>query len=262
MTRLHRPARLTALAVLLGVLAGCRGSADRADLPGIRHDYRIEYTPRRIQLLRSYAKAHYGPYYRATTGSPEMPSIEIDPKVIVVHYTVIKTLAATVRAFMPETLRGRPALDGAGAANVGVQYIVDRDGTIHQTMPDNYFARHCIGLNHCAIGIENVASADLPAGAAKEGDAGSGALTLAQLRANIRLVRHLKRKYPALRVLIGHHEYRDLEQPTHPAHDLFFESDPDYRTKKSDPGPRFMAALREGVADLLLSEHGGQLFGR
>jgi hypothetical protein len=132
------------------------------DSPKIVHSYKIEYTPKRIQLLKEYAESHYSEYYKRTTGSPEWPGVEIDPKVIVeidpkvivVHYTAIPTLEATMRVFAPDSLQGRPYITKSGKANVGVQFLIDQDGTIYQPIPDNYFARHCIGLNHCAIGFE------------------------------------------------------------------------------------------------------------
>ena len=47
-------------------------------------------------------------------------------------------------------------------------------------------ARHVIGLNHCAIGIENVGGTiDTP-------------LTKKQLKANIKLVNYLKQQYPKI----------------------------------------------------------------
>jgi beta-N-acetylhexosaminidase len=101
-------------------------------------------------------------------------------------------------------------------------------------MPETWMARHCIGLNYSAIGVENVG-----------GGKGVENLTDAQIEANIRLVRHLVRRYPTIRYLIGHMEYRRFE-----GHPLWLELDEDYRTEKIDPGDRFMTAVREGVAEL------------
>ena len=56
---------------------------------------------------------------------------------------------------------------------------------------------------------------------------------------------YLAEKYPTIEYLVGHHEYRLFED-----HPLWAEKDPSYRTEKSDPGERFMSAVREGVADL------------
>lgn len=78
-----------------------------APAPGINHSYKIEYTPYRIQLLKEYAEAHYSEYYLKTNGTPEWPGIEIDPKVIVLHYTAVPTLEKTIEVFAPDTLSGR-----------------------------------------------------------------------------------------------------------------------------------------------------------
>lgn len=95
--------------------------------------------------------------------------------------------------------------------------------------------RHCIGLNHVAIGIENV------------GDGERWPLTQAQQNANAFLVRYLAKKYPVTH-LIGHHEYRRME-----SHPYFSEADPKYRTIKIDPGQKFVRAVRHLVSDLALS---------
>ena len=97
-------------------------------------------------------------------------------------------------------------------------------------------ARHVIGLNYTAIGIENV-------GGAHDVDD----LTDGQLKANEYIVRYLKQKYPSIEYLIGHYEYTLFEH-----HPLWKESDSTYRTQKTDPGVRFMTLLRERVSDLKL----------
>jgi hypothetical protein len=58
-------------------------------------------------------------------------------------------------------------------------------------------------------------------------------------------VRYLVNTYPTIRYLIGHMEYRRFE-----GHPLWLELDDGYRTEKTDPGDRFMKAVRKGVADL------------
>jgi len=98
-------------------------------------------------------------------------------------------------------------------------------------------ARHVIGLNYSAIGVENVGGE-----ANKKED-----LTPAQVAANIRLVKYLKMKYPDISYLIGHYEYKKMQ--TNP---LWLEKDASYRTTKADPGKKFMQAVRKGVASLHL----------
>ena len=179
-------------------------------------DKPIRFGPQRIVLTQQYIERHYG---------IEADTIEIHPRMIVVHYTAIATLDASWRAFYPETLPGtRADIARASALNVSAHYLVDRDGTIYRLMHDHWMARHVIGLNYYAIGIENVGNDDL---------------TPAQLEADRRLICYLLRKYPAIRYLIGHYEYRHFEGSP-----LWLEKDPGYRTLKHAPGRSFMAKLR------------------
>ena len=163
--------------------------------------------------------------------------INIDPKMIVVHYTVVPTLEGTIRVFQSPTLSSRrTAIKGASQLNVSSQFVVDRDGSIYQILPEETtFGRHVIGLNYCAFGIENV------------GDAKDNPLTEAQLRANVALIKYLKNKYQDIEYLIGHQEYNLFR-----GHELWKETDPGYRTEKSDPGIAFMKQIREKVKSLKL----------
>ena len=68
----------------------------------------------------------------------------------------------------------------------------------------------------------------------------------AQLDANEKLIRYLKRKY-AIEYVIGHHEYQRFQKT-----ELWKETDPNYRTVKSDPGDAFMNRLRKNLTDLNL----------
>ena len=161
----------------------------------------------------------------------EEPTIE--PKMVVLHWTAIPTLERSFEAFKNPVLPGaRTAISGAGSLNVSTQFLVDRDGQIYRLMPETLMGRHVIGLNHTAIGVENV-------GGTKETP-----LTEEQLEANIWLVRYLKSKYN-IEYVIGHHEYTNFE-----GHDLWLEKDAGYRTQKSDPGDDFMEKVRTATQDL------------
>lgn len=187
-------------------------------------DRPIVFDETREALSLAYMKDRYG---------LEKARPTIEPRMVVVHYTVIPTLEGTFRAFNPSRLPGhREAIKRAGALNVSSHFVVDRDGTIYRLLPDTLFARHVIGLNHCAIGIENIGDGkDLP-------------LTDAQLAANAKIVRYLAKTYE-IDYLIGHHEYQAFE-----GHELWLEKDEGYRTRKSDPGPEFMQRLRAKVRGL------------
>jgi len=190
------------------------------------HDRPISFSADRENGTLQYIADHYGE-------SPE--DISIVPRIIVLHWTAIDGFEETFATFDLEVLGGsRPGLGGAGDVNVSIQFVVDRDGAVYRLMPETRMARHCIGLNYSAIGVENVG-----------GGKGIDNLTDEQIAANIRLVRYLVRKYPTIRYLIGHMEYRKFE-----GHPLWLELDESYRTEKIDPGDRFMTAVRNAVADL------------
>jgi N-acetyl-anhydromuramyl-L-alanine amidase AmpD len=187
-------------------------------------DKPITWNAEREQLSLQYLKDRHG---------LEKATASIEPQMVVVHWTAIDNIEVTFDVFNPPTLGGRADLTGASNLNVSSQFLIDRDGTIFRLLPDTTFARHVIGLNYLAIGIENIGSDDMP-------------LTKAQLTANEKLIRHLKRKYP-IDYVIGHHEYQNFQTTN-----LWKENDPNYRTVKTDPGDKFMNQLRKKLSDLNL----------
>ncbi|WP_313267685.1 peptidoglycan recognition family protein [Sphingobacterium sp.] len=185
----------------------------------------ITWDKDRIQLSLDYLKNRHG----LTQSTPV-----IYPKMVVVHWTANNSVKATFNTFNPTRLPGRPELTKASALNVSSQFVIDRDGTIYQFLPDSIFARHTIGLNYCAIGIENIGSRQHP-------------LTDAQLKANEELIRYLGKKYP-IEFVLGHHEYQRFKKTS-----WWKETDPNYITGKDDPGDKFMNELRKRLADLKLN---------
>jgi N-acetyl-anhydromuramyl-L-alanine amidase AmpD len=149
---------------------------------------------------------------------------------IVLHWTAIPTFEGSYDAFYNEKIPSwREVVSMASGLNVSSHFLVDQDGTIYSLMPETIMGRHVIGLNHCAIGVENVGGTkDTP-------------LTKAQLKSNIWLVKYLAKKYN-IEYVIGHHEYTLFEN-----HELWLEKDEDYRTKKTDPGDAFMAKVRKAT---------------
>lgn len=208
--------RYLLVVTLFSLLFGCSG--DRIiDRP-------VSFDQERIDLTLEYLDKRYG--LRQTEPT-------INPKIVVVHYTVIPTLEKSFAAFEKAKLPDwRPEIIDASALNVSSQFMVDLDGAIYRLMPETRMARHVIGLNHCAIGIENV-------GGTKEVP-----LTDAQLEANIWLAKYLKKKYD-IQYLIGHSEYTNFE-----GHELWLEVDDGYRTEKSDPGDKFLADIRSATKGL------------
>jgi N-acetyl-anhydromuramyl-L-alanine amidase AmpD len=214
-------ARRPASALLFATLVSACASGPRiVDRP-------VPFGERRQAMTREYIAQRYG---------LEVNDITIVPRIVVLHWTASDDLEGSYRTFVPDTAVGRPDLMGASPVNVAIQFLVGQDGTIYRLMPETWMARHVIGLNYEAIGVENVG-----------GQRGVDNLTDAQIEANARLVRYLARRYPTIEYLIGHHEYRHFEN-----HPLWRERDASYRTRKSDPGERFMSAVREKVAGLKL----------
>ena len=156
-------------------------------------DKPIDFGKERISMTKSYIKQHYG---------KRVKNIKITPKIIVLHWTAEMSFNKSFKRLQPQKLlTDRKDIAKASALNVSAQFLVARDGTIYRLMPENWMARHVIGLNYSSIGVENVGGKGN-----KKDD-----LTLAQRKSNIALIKYLKAKYPSIEYLIGHHEYRQME---------------------------------------------------
>jgi hypothetical protein len=199
------------------------GDAPRAAIV----DAPMAWSAEREQLTLEYRRAH---------SDASATDLAIEPRAIVLHFTGGSSAAST-RAYFDNTKieASRKALARGGAVNVSAHFVVDRDGTIYRLQPETRFARHCIGLNHLAIGIENV------------GDGAKYPLTDAQVAADAALVRELASRFPITH-LLGHHEVMSFRE-----HPDYVELDASYKNDKDDPGERFMASVRERVADLGLA---------
>ena len=171
----------------------------------------ITWTENRDRLVEEYTLRHYGQIYH-----------QIVPRAVVVHWTAMGTLESN-RNFFDGEYRDD------GTLNVASQFLVGRDGTVWRLMPETNFARHVIGYNHCAIGIENVG-----------GYNNREDLTEAQLEANVRLIKYLHEKYPTIKYVFGHYQ-----QVAARMSGLYVEKVAGYYSIKSDPGPTFMRGLRE-----------------
>lgn len=228
-------------ALLIALASACAGNLERAARAGRRaaavdcaEGAGLAVVPlplpqgwRRSRLTLEYVRERYDPRAR---------SRRFVPRMIVLHWTELPDLAALWRAFRPARLPvSRPELQRAGRVNVASHFVVDRDGAVYRLLPETAIARHAIGLNRAAIGIENVGGSTAP-------------LTECQVRANAKLVADLAARHPTIRYLIGHHEYGRFR-----ATPLWEEQDPTYFTAKVDPGDEFMAAVRTRIAPLELA---------
>lgn len=186
----------------------------------IIHQKPIQFNKERIALTKQYQREHYG----------ISNSFKIEPKMIVLHWTMIGSFELTHKIFNPPALpQNSPRrVEIPGNLNVSSHFIVDRDGSIYQLMPELWMARHVIGLNHNAIGIENIGGVD-----------GKDDLTKEQTQANAFLVCYLMKKYPDIKYVIGHNEYLQFQNT-----ELWLEKDPNYHTDKTDPGPSFVSRVK------------------
>ena len=190
-------------------------------------DAPMAWSTEREQLTLDYRRRH---------SDEAATDLVIEPHAIVLHYTGGSSAKSTRGYFDNPTIEAsRKELARAGKVNVSAHFVVDRDGTIYQLQPVTRFARHCIGLNHIAIGIENA------------GDEAKYPLTEAQVAADAALIRQLASQHKITH-LLGHHEVMGMRDSA-----LYIERDPKYKNDKGDPGRAFMAKVRERVADLQLS---------
>lgn len=202
-----------------GHLAVLRPSSRIRDRP-------ISFSEKRVKGTLEYIRLRYG---------VERQAPDIEPRMVVLHWTGIRSGEDSWRTFDKEALSAdRTDIAAGGDVNVSAHFLVDKDGSITRLMPESRMARHVIGLNLCAIGIENV---------------GGPELSEAQAAADAWLVRDLKDRFPSIEYLIGHHEYERFSSSP-----LWLEKDPSYRTQKSDPGGRFMEKVRAEVEGLGLKD--------
>lgn len=121
------------------------------------------------------------------------------PKVIVEHYTETATAQEAFNTFAPDV----PDNEFHELPNTCAHFLVEPNGRIDQLVPLRLRCRHTTGLNWTAIGIENVGFSDQAILADR-----------AQLTASLRLTRWLRCHYSiALRNVIGHNE--SLSSPYH-----------------------------------------------
>lgn len=183
----------------------------------------IVFDQQRIALTKEYRKKHYG---------ITSPNIKIVPQIIALHWTDTATTKLAFDTFNKTTLSNRPYLDKTSKLNVSAHYLVARDGTVYQLMPDNWMSRSVIGLNNSTISIENIGGLSC-----------TPHLTEAQLESNIALIKMLRKKYPTIHYLIGHHEYTMFQNTP-----LWLEKNKNYLTEKVDPGELFMEEVREHLS--------------
>jgi hypothetical protein len=143
----------------------------------------IVWDAQRKFLTALYRKKHTGDCDPDKDGAETC--VKITPKIIVLHMTDLLSLEQSFEYMKEPVLREeREKLISKSfdRVNVSAHFLVDRDGAIYSLMPENYMARHAMGVNHLSIAIENVGmNIDGP--------------TREQIDSNLKLVRYLMKKY-------------------------------------------------------------------
>lgn len=185
----------------------------------------ISYSDERKRLSIEYLKDRHGII---------QDNANITPIMVVLHYTGKGTAKSIYNYFNQTTIEtDRKINSNQSKLNVSSHYVIDRDGTIYRLVPDNLFCRHTIGLNYCAIGVENIGSKENP-------------LTNEQIKSNAKLIRYLKSKHN-IQYVIGHSEYAEFKNSN-----LWRENNKNYFTHKEDPGDSFLREVRKLISDLSL----------
>lgn len=147
----------------------------------------IRYGQGRKAETAAYSQRHYHQHTYALT----------NPKAIVLHFTAGANWRSAWNTFNANT-----AYNGE-EPGVSAQFIIGKDGTIYQLMPLKLRARHCIGMNWKAIGIEFVQEPR----AGKDGHWMDRQILnrTKQVDAGLRLVRYLKSRFGIVnRDIVGH----------------------------------------------------------
>jgi N-acetylmuramoyl-L-alanine amidase-like protein len=151
----------------------------------------IPFGPKRKGEMTAYVRRHYGSFQRPTWRLTR-------PHVIVIHYTEA-SYSSTFNTFASDV----PDSELHELPATSAHFVIDTDGTVHQLVSLGTMARHTVGLNWTAIGIEHVGFSD----AQVLGDR-------RQINASLHLVQWLRCRYGiAVRNVIGHNE--SLSSPYH-----------------------------------------------
>jgi len=176
----------------LGAVASASPSGDpRVSAPPIVQDL-VPYGAQRKAQMAAFSRRHYG-----------QDTWVLRPQVIVLHYTATSTYAAAHNTFASNA----PVL--GELPGVAAHFVIDENGTIYQQVPLDVRARHTVGLDWCAVGIEFVQPA-------ASGPAQAIAQIFArprQLDAGLRLVAWLQAAYDiSSENVIGHAMANDAAQ--------------------------------------------------
>ena len=172
------------------VTAGTRAVAAAVAQPRILWDP-VPFGAKRKREMMAYVHRHYGSFMKPTWRL-------VNPHVIVIHYTDA-SYSSTYNTFATDV----PDSELHELPATSAHFVIDSNGAIHQLVSLGTMARHTVGLNWTAIGIEHVGFSD------------SQVLSdHAQITASLHLVHWLRCRYHVeIRNVIGHAE--SLSSPFH-----------------------------------------------
>ena len=141
--------------------------------------------------MAAYVRRHYGSFLKPTWRL-------VHPHVIVIHYTDA-SYSSTFNTFATDV----PDSELHELPATSAHFVIDTNGVIHQLVSLGTMARHTVGLNWTAIGVEHVGFSD----AQVLGDH-------RQITASLHLVHWLRCRFDIeIRNVIGHNE--SLTSPYH-----------------------------------------------
>ncbi len=151
----------------------------------------VPFGAKRKVEMAGYVHRHYSSFMKPTWRL-------VTPHVIVIHYTDA-SYSSTYNTFATDV----PDSELHELPATSAHFVVDSSGAIHQLVSVSTMARHTVGLNWTALGIEHVGFSD----AQVLGDH-------AQITASLRLVHWLSCRFDIpIRDVIGHAE--SLSNPYH-----------------------------------------------
>lgn len=148
----------------------------------------VPFGKTRKRQTAAYGKRHYDSY-----------SYRLRPKTIILHYTAGGTWRSVWNYFAANRRDGEFGEKPGPVAH----FIIGKDGKIYHLLGTLYRGRHCVGLNHRAIGIEFVQEAG------PNGHWASRQILnrKKQVQAGLRLVRWLQKKYHIKTTLVYGHAF-------------------------------------------------------
>lgn len=191
-----RNLRMTATSLIMGSLAACVAVKSRDASPSGEKPIKTKNPVTRKVETEPTPLRYKGPDRVNLTSGRHVGGENKDIYGIIAHITDSEGKSAENWFHHPNPPPG---------AAVSAHYIIEKDGTIVQIVPENIIAYHCRGKNKGTIGIEFVGKLD---------STDKVSLTKKQISKGISLICHLQRKYGISdENVYGHRDFSNKECP-------------------------------------------------